>query len=56
MIFFSDYLKPSEDKDLKINSIDAQIIESLDNGNLSLIGRVIIKTDIVELWLSLIHI
>ena len=50
MIFFSDNLKPSEDKDLKINSIDAQIIESLDNGNLSLKGRVIIKTDIVELW------
>ena len=50
MILFPDNITGDEEKGLKIDSIDAQIIESLDHGNLSLRGNVIIKTDNVELW------
>ena len=50
MIIFSNLLKGNEDKTLKINSIDAEVIESLDQEILSLTGNVVIKTDIVQLW------
>ena len=50
MILFPDNITGDEEKGIKIDSIDAQIIESLDHGNLSLRGNVIIKTDNVELW------
>ena len=50
MIIFSNLLKGNEDKTLRINSIDAEVIESLDQEILSLTGNVVIKTDIVQLW------
>ena len=50
MILFSNFLKGNEGNTLKINSIDAEIIESLDQEILSLRGNVVIKTDIVQLW------
>ena len=53
--FFYDYFfklleEEMEDKTLRINSIDAEVIESLDQEILSLSGNVVIKTDIVQLW------
>ena len=50
VIIFSNFLKGNEDNNIKINSIDAEVIESLDQEILSLTGNVVIKTDIVQLW------
>ena len=46
MIIFSNFLKGNEDKTLRINSIDAEVIESLDQEILSLSGNVVIKTEL----------
>ena len=43
-------MKGNEDNNIRINSIDAEVIESLDQEILSLTGNVFIKTDIVQLW------
>ena len=50
MIVHAPLMNGDTVKDIKINSIDAQFIESLDKETLSLKGNVIIKTDLVELW------
>ena len=39
-----------EGDDLEIRSINAQIIESLEEDILSLKGKVVIKTDVMEIW------
>ena len=43
-------LESKEDQEIIINSLDAQIIESLDEDSLRLMGKVVVKTDMVELW------
>ena len=50
MIVYAPLMNGDTAKEIKINSIDAQLIESLDKETLSLKGNVIIKTDLVELW------
>ena len=50
ILFFPSIIKGNEENDLQINSINAQVIESLNDDVLSLKGNVIIKTDIMELW------
>ena len=50
ILFFPSIIKGNEGNDLQINSINAQVIESLNDDVLSLKGNVIIKTDIMELW------
>ena len=37
-------------KEIEIDSIDAQIITSIDSDTLSLEGNVVIKTEELELW------
>ena len=39
-----------EGVDIEIRSINAQIIESLEEDILSLKGKVVIKTDVMEIW------
>ena len=43
-------LETIEDQEIIINSLDAQIIESLDEDSLRLMGKVVVKTDLMELW------
>ncbi len=43
-------LESTEDQEIIINSLDAQIIESLDEDSLRLTGKVVVKTDMMELW------
>ena len=50
ILFFPSIIKGNEGNDLQINSINAQVIESLNDDVLSLKGNVIIKTNIMELW------
>lgn len=47
---YPSFLAGQENKNLKINSINAQFIESMDQDILKLNGNVIINTDEVELW------
>ena len=50
IVVYPTFLVSEEKNNLKINSIDAQFIESIDQDTLKLNGDVIIKADNIELW------